>query len=230
MAKKGRFHTKLEIIRCATQMFLSKGYTNTLAKELSDELGISPGNLTYHFPTKEHLLAELTIHLCEYHQIALEQEVEDGRTSLLAYLMELTSMMSICEEDEIAKDLYTSIYQHPVTLQLLRKYDLIKVKTVFAEFCPQWSHEDFKLIEDTISGIEYAALMRDVPEEIPLEKRIPSVLDAVMKICNVPEQLRQTKIEKILQMDYRSIGKRLVEGFITYIDDVNNSALKDATD
>ena len=48
--------TKIEIIRVATDMFLKNGYTDTTIKYISDSLGISTGNLTFHYPTKEHLL------------------------------------------------------------------------------------------------------------------------------------------------------------------------------
>ena len=51
--------TKLEIVQVASRQFLEKGYSATTVSAISKELGISPGNLTFHFPTKEHLLAEL---------------------------------------------------------------------------------------------------------------------------------------------------------------------------
>ena len=60
--------TKLEIIRVATRKFLEQGYSNTSIKAICDELEKSTGNLTFHFPTKEHLLAELTQMLCHFQQ------------------------------------------------------------------------------------------------------------------------------------------------------------------
>ena len=56
--------TKLEIITEATKQFLEKGYTNTSANAVAKALGMSQGNLTFHFPTKEHLLAILVDMLC----------------------------------------------------------------------------------------------------------------------------------------------------------------------
>lgn len=104
MAYRVRFQTKLEIIKLASEMFLTVGYTETSTKRLAAELDISVGNLSYYFPTKEHLLAEMTTRLCDYHAIVMESEIDEGITSLLAYLLELTCMMSVCDESEVAKE------------------------------------------------------------------------------------------------------------------------------
>ena len=57
--------TKLEIITEATKQFLEKGYTNTSANAVAKALDMSQGNLTFHYPTKEHLLAILVDKLCD---------------------------------------------------------------------------------------------------------------------------------------------------------------------
>ena len=50
----------------ASRQFLEKGYSATTVAAISKELAMSPGNLTFHFPTKEHLLAELVDLLCSF--------------------------------------------------------------------------------------------------------------------------------------------------------------------
>mgnify|MGYP003539276353 CR=1 FL=1 len=49
-------NTKYEILQCATRLFIEKGYTSTYVTSIASELGISTGNLTFHFPTKEHII------------------------------------------------------------------------------------------------------------------------------------------------------------------------------
>ena len=227
MARRERFQTKLEIIKLASEMFLTQGYTVASTKKLAAELDISVGNLAYHFPTKEHLLAELTMRLCDYHLIVMEAEIDEGRTSLLSYLLELTSMMAICEENEIAKDLYTSVYKHPMSLKLIRQSDTEKVKHVFAEYCPDWTDEDFALTENAVSGLEYASLMRENAEDVPLDRRVKKTLNVVMKAYNVPEEIREQKLRKVLSLDYRRIGRQLIAGFTEYVETVNQRALEE---
>ena len=227
MACRERFQTKLGIIKLASEMFLTQGYTVASTKKMAAELDISVGNLAYHFPTKEHLLAELTTRLCDYHLIVMEAEIDEGRTSLLSYLLELTSMMAICEENEIAKDLYTSVYKHPMSLKLIRQSDTEKVKHVFAEYCPDWTDEDFALTENAVSGLEYASLMRENAEDVPLDRRVEKTLNVVMKAYNVPEEIREQKLRKVLSLDYRRIGRQLIAGFTEYVETVNQRALEE---
>ena len=226
MAQRERFQTKNEIIKLASQMFLTQGYTESSTKKMAEKLNISVGNLAYHFPTKEHLLAELTEKLCDYHLLVLEAEIDEGSTSLLAYLLELTSMMAVCEENEVAKDLYTSVYKHSIPLTLMRKADTQKAKQIFAEYCPDWTEEDFTLTENAVSGIEYASLMKENAQEIPLDKRIVKTLNVVMKAYNVPEDIRKQKIKKVLKIDYRKIGSQFIKGFSKYVETINQQALK----
>lgn len=228
MAYRARFQTKLEIIKLASEMFLTYGYTETSTKKLASELGISVGNLSYYFPTKEHLLAELTTRLCDYHAIVMESEMDEGRTSLLAYLLEITSMMSICDENDIAKDLYASVYRNPLTLRMIRVADTEKVKYIFKDHCPHWENEDFVLTENVVSGIEYASIMKENAESIALDRRIVKTLRMVMKAYNVPEDLIEQKIEKVLAIDYRKVGRKFVEGFSQYVSEMNERAIEEA--
>ena len=228
MAYRARFQTKLEIIKLASEMFLTYGYTETSTKKLASALGISVGNLSYYFPTKEHLLAELTTRLCDYHAIVMESEMDEGRTSLLAYLLEITSMMSICDENDIAKDLYASVYRNPLTLRMIREADTEKVKYIFKDHCPHWENEDFVLTENVVSGIEYASIMKENAESIALDRRIVKTLRMVMKAYNVPEDLIEQKIEKVLAIDYRKVGRKFVEGFSQYVSEMNERAIEEA--
>ena len=58
--------TKKEIVQIATRLFLEKGFSDTSVKLISDTLGISTGNLTFHYPTKEHLLSVRVKMLCDF--------------------------------------------------------------------------------------------------------------------------------------------------------------------
>jgi len=87
--------TKLDILKVVSRIFLEKGYTATTSRMICEELEISTGNLTYHFPTKEHILAVLVELLCEFQDEMMEQSIDEGKTSLMALCMELTAMAAI---------------------------------------------------------------------------------------------------------------------------------------
>ncbi|MBQ8600508.1 MAG: TetR/AcrR family transcriptional regulator [Clostridia bacterium] len=218
--------TKIEIIQVAMKKFLENGFSNTTAKSICEELDISTGNLTFYFPTKEHMLAVLVEMLGEFQWKMMEQLTDEGNSSLLALCLELPTIAAICEENEIAKDFYISAYSHPMTLDIIRRSDEEKAKAVFGEYCAGWTNQNFAEAEVLVSGIEYATLMT-TSDVAPLDVRVAGALNSIMMIYNVPEEIRSMKVDKILAMDYRSIGRRILEDFKEYVEEVNEQALDD---
>lgn len=51
--------TKERILAVALDMFNTQGYHNVSVREIARQLGISPGNLSYHFAQKEDILNQL---------------------------------------------------------------------------------------------------------------------------------------------------------------------------
>lgn len=212
--------TKDKILRVSTTMFLEVGYSKTSPQMIAKELEISTGNLTYYYPTKEHLLAVLTDWLCKFQWKLMQEEAEDGISSLLAVCLELMTMASACEESEVAKDFFVSTYQSPKCLEIIHNNDTARAKEVFAQYCPGWTDEQFREAEILVAGIEHATLS-NIDYTVPLETRISGALNTIMMIYNVPEEIRKIKIEKVLAMDYRSIGKRIFNEFKEYVEKAN---------
>ena len=225
MARRRVNTTKYEIIRTATTLFLEKGYSATTPKLICDELDISTGNLTYYFPTKEHLLAILVDMLCSYQGKVVHNIVEEGATSLLALSLEMATMAVICEENEIAKDLFLSAYSSPMALEIIRKNDALRSMHIYCEFCPDWTEQQYIEAEILVSGIEYATLMT-TDYSVPIQQRITGALDNIMKIYNVPESIRQQKIEKVLSMDYQTLGRNILEQFKQYVNETNENTFE----
>jgi hypothetical protein len=57
--------------------------------------------------------------------------------------------------------------------------------------------------------------------------RIAGGLDGIMKIFEVPKDVRKMKIEKVMAMDYRGIGRRILKEFIEYIETTTEHALEE---
>lgn len=225
MVMRRKNTTRLEIIQVALKMFLERGYTNTSAKAICQELGISTGNLTYYFPTKEHILAVLVELLCDFQWKMIEKETDEGYSSLLSLCLELTAMTAICEESAIGKDFYLSAYTHPITLSIIRDNDAKKAKRVFGEYCKNWKDVNYREAEMLVSGIEFATMM-PTERSAPLNVRIAGALGAIMMIYNVPEDIRRKKIDKVLAMDYLAIGKKVLSEFIKYTEEATEAALE----
>lgn len=216
--------TRKEIIRVAANFFLKDGYTKTTFRAMSQALNMSTGNMTFHFPTKEHMLAQLVDMLCDFQWKMMEEEAKDGIHSVMAICLELLTMASACEQDEVIKDFFLAAYTSPLTMDIIRENDKQRAKKVFGPFCPGWTDEQYAQAETLVSGIEYATLMT-TRASAPLEPRIQGALDLILTVYNVPEELRKDKIHKALTMNYRALSLRVLEEFRAYVDNETEQAL-----
>lgn len=228
MQKRKRIDTKLEIIQVATKMFIENGYYNTTNAKIAKEVGISVGNLNFHFPTKEDLLAVLIDELCDFQWKLMEEHVEEGKSSILALCLELTSMAAACEQNENIKELFLAAYTHLHTLEIIRRNDTEKNKKIFSEYCKDWTDIYYVEAENIVSGIEYATLMT-TSDSAPIPVRISGALNAILSVYNVPREIREQKVRKVLKLDYMTIGKNILSNFIKYITEVNLDALENKT-
>ena len=218
--------TRNEIIRLAANRFLNEGYSKTTIHSMSKALNMSSGNLTFHYPTKEHLLAALVDMLCDFQWKLLEAEAAEGYSSLAAVCLELLSIASACEQDEVAKDFFLSAYRSQMCMEMIRRNDKKRAKEVFQAFCPHWTDERFEEAETLVSGIEYATLMT-TSNSASMELRISGALNTILGIYNVPEEIRQKNIEKVLKMDYQAFGLRVLEEFREFVDKTTRQNLVD---
>lgn len=218
--------TKLEIVRVASRMFLEYGYASTTIKAISKELEMSTGNLTFYFPSKEHLLAELTEMLCAFQWALMSQETDEGGSSLMARCLELAAMAAMCEENRIAKEFYLATYTSPATLPIIRKNNSKRAQEIFRDDLPTWTERNFREAEILVSGIEYGLLMT-TEDSPPLEPRITGALNLIMQLYHVPEQTRKMKIDQVLAMDYRRIGRRIFKEFVAFVEHSSEQAMED---
>ena len=229
MAGKKSLQTKYDIVRTATKMIWEKGYSEASIKMIAKELGISTGNITYYYPTKEHLLATLVDALCKFQRNFIDEKSKEGTSTVMAVCLELMIMVHACETDPLAKDFLISCYQSPLTLKIIRENDAARSKFVFKEYCKGWTDEQFEEAEVLVSGIEYATLM-SLDEKISVQTRIEGALDKILIIYGVPEGVRKQKIQKALSYDYKNMGERVFKEFIEFVDKATEECFEQMRD
>jgi len=218
--------TKAYIIKTALELFFEKGFSKTTSTEICKKAEISKGNLTFYFPTKEDILAVLVKMMIDFQWQEMENATDEGKSSLLAYLLELSTLVSIGEEMPAMQDFFIAAYTHTLTLDLIRANDVEKIKRVFKDYTNDWDNERFTEAEIIISGIEYATLMK-TQHFVDLERRIEGGMNAIMLYFGVPQEIRSVKIKKVLSMDYRSIGNNVYQRFKDYVIQTNEHALEE---
>ncbi len=226
MARKHVNTTKLEIVRCATKLIMEVGYSATSPKMVCDQLDISTGNLTYYFPTKEHMLAEMVDMLCSFQWQRIQEEEERGSDLLRSIALELTAIASMCEYNDIARDFFHAVYTSPRCLDIVRKNDISRAKSVFYHYCSDWSDDQFREAETLVSGIEYATIMTTETSP-PLNMRIHGALHAILGIYRVPDGKRLTVAGEALSMDFEAVGRQTLASFKDFVAKTGEQMLDD---
>ena len=86
-----RMTTRERILDASRRLFNEKGYAATTLAEIAASVGIAQGNLTYHFPTKRQLVAELGKRMSqrvrEQRELHQRGAVTDDYVELLLFAM-----------------------------------------------------------------------------------------------------------------------------------------------
>ncbi len=225
MARTRVTTTKYEIIEVASEFFFKVGYSNTSPKMIAEELGLSTGNITYYFPTKEHLLSVLVEMLCDFQLKMLEAEADIGMGSVAAICFETMTVAVACEESEIARDFFTAVFQSELCRNYLRENHVKRAKRIFKNECSDWTDDEFQEAELLVMGIQYAAIVT-TNADISLKTRIAGALNQVLSIYNIDEDTRKKEIETVLEKDCREISKRVLDGFLRFVEKANTQALE----
>lgn len=97
--------TKEKILNQARVMFNERGITNTSGRDISDALGISYGNLTYHFPKKDDIIRELYLEM----QRKLDAQFQVIDNQIMALAFENKSLRQVFEIMTDYKFLYLGL-------------------------------------------------------------------------------------------------------------------------
>lgn len=209
------------------KMFLEKGFTNTSVKAISNELNISTGNLTFYFPTKEHILLELTKEITQFHTKCIDK-VAKKNDDLYSYCWEVTAQIILCEENEQARNIYLAIYSHPLTLQYVKDWTAEKNRQILGNRLKDWTYERFRRVENVTCCIERSALTEPCTDIYNIEDKIRLILTCLLKIYDISYEEREKVIGEILATDYRKTGRELLKQLTQYVEKQTEQALEEA--
>ena len=150
--------TELKIICSATKLFLENGFSKTTFTMISKDSGVLKGNIAYYFHAKEDMLFLLVQELMDFHGEIIEAVDEHSHSHLLAYALEITSQIALCETNEAARDLYYSAYNHPGTFEYIKDWTAKKNYRIFKSLHPDWTEHEFRVREHIASHMEFSAL------------------------------------------------------------------------
>lgn len=127
-------------------LFNRKGFFKVTVKEIADEMGISPGNLTYHFKRKEHLLA------------AIQQEILGGTKGIIVPVGQEITLRHF-------RDMFSKFYEVQSEYSFYFS-EIIYLLEVYPDITGAYKSATATRIEDARKLVDYyLATGRLVPEE-----------------------------------------------------------------
>ncbi len=228
MAHRENNATQQAIIDSAVRNFLVNGFHHTSAKMICEDVGISPGNLTFWFPAKADILLEFTKKIMSYHTKFIEYNKNKGTEDLFTYCLEIVVQIVLCEERENIRDIYYSMYSEPLTLAYLKDWTAEKNFNILGERLPDWDLKRFRRVANVTCCIERSALVEPCTDEYTLEDKIILTLTCLLKIYDIEKAEREKVIEEILQSDYKQTGHSLLKQLRKYVEKTNKEMLDSA--
>ena len=211
MAHRENNTTQQAIIDAAIKQFLVNGFHNTSAKKICEEVGISPGNLTFWFPSKADLLLEFTKKIMSYHTKFIEYNKNKNEENLYTYCLEIIVQITLCEEKENTRDIYYSMYSEPLTMSFLKDWTAEKNFDILGAYLPDWDLKRFRRVANVTCCIERSALAEPCTEDYTLEDKIRLTLTCLLKIYDFEKEKREKVITKILETDYKKIKTEMLK-------------------
>lgn len=108
--------TKDRILEKALELFNEKGISSVSSKHISDALGISYGNLCYHFPRKDDIILQLYLNM----QTRVDEQFKNIEQEVLNFEFMLPKLRVLFEEIYRYKFIYLGI------TKVVRHFDYIK--------------------------------------------------------------------------------------------------------
>ncbi len=206
--------TEIQIIGAATELFLKQGFSKTTHRQIAQESGIGLGTITYHYRVKEDMLRVLIEELMDFHLDIIEGSAEETNDNLYAFALEVAVQIALCENDPKAWDLYFSAYSHPATFDYIKDWGARKNFHLLQSRFPGKTEEEFRQIENIVSGIELAAFTTPTDRYFTLNDKISLFLDSMLKIYEIPGEERRKTIEKVVALECEKIAEEMFDKFV----------------
>lgn len=191
--------TREQILAAAARLFGEKGYHNVSMRTISTELGISVGNLTYHFPRK----ADLADALLEQEMKEIAVPLQPGLEVLDEYLRRM--LRSLLEHARLFSDplMFSSVpelaEEHRARIRRLRSnlLELLRVQAQAGLLRPELDGETLEELADLLMyshlGWQQQLMLFPMPVEDALRRALHLQWTAIRPYLT-PEGQRQLEV------------------------------------
>ena len=210
-AKNGQGDKKEEILRIATKLFISQGYSKTGMRQIAKEANVSLALITYYFRTKDEIARIITRHISSQNSRCIDIYVDVHKNPIL-HLGVLVNLDHMVFSSEDYAAFYKDILREDIMLDVIAFSGLKTYKCIRDKYCPEMSDQEMERLGwygNHISVSLQRTLVLYADHLHLLEEPIPSlVFDSFMSFWKFP------KVEQILEKkkkECRELAERILK-------------------
>lgn len=208
-----------QMIYAAIKLFLENGYAQTTTVAIAQAAGMSSSAFFAVFANKEVLLLKLTKWMYEKQFAITGRLLGEGYEPEMFYAVEPSIQLYIAEKSEALRELYVSSYSYAATANYIHQMATDKLVELFGAMHPQYTRQDFYELELASSGMVCSFMARKCDRNFTMEQKLRRFLSCSMTIYGVTEEKQQQVIDRVLEMDLKSVADQLVADAIHQADE-----------
>ena len=203
--------TRAQVLREAVVLFLEQGYRETTLEQIAACTGRTKSAVLRAYPDKEAILYALVTHMFSVQFSGARSMLGGNADLLLLYGVETALQLHICELSESLRDLYTTAYSLPSTMEYIYRRTAQELQQIFGKYLPDAAQSDFYELELVSAGVMRGLMARKCDMYFPIERKIAPFLRCALKIYDVPEAEREAVISRVQKMDLAAMARSMLE-------------------
>ena len=213
MSRKSSEDARKKILSVCVQLFIEKGYKETIMAEIVKTAGVSNSTFQNIFHSKDGVLMDLTEFMFE-NQFDVARKMLAKYASLgsaYLYAVETAIQLTLVELNENLREIYVEAYTFPKTMEYIYEKTSTVNYQLFHQYLPDHSESDFYEMEIGTGGIMRSYMAKPCNKYFTLEKKLDKFLEMTLAVYHVPEEDITAIRAFIAELDIKNIANTVMQ-------------------
>lgn len=213
VSRKSSEDARKKILSVCVQLFIEKGYKETIMAEIVKTAGVSNSTFQNIFHSKDGVLMDLTEFMFENQfDVAMKMLAKYASLgSAYLYAVETAIQLTLVELNENLREIYVEAYTFPKTMEYIYEKTSTVNYQLFHQYLPDHSESDFYEMEIGTGGIMRSYMAKPCNKYFTLEKKLDKFLEMTLAVYHVPEEDITAIRAFIAELDIKNIANTVMQ-------------------
>ena len=213
MSRKSSEDARKKILSVCVQLFIEKGYKETIMAEIVKTAGVSNSTFQNIFHSKDGVLMDLKEFMFENQfDVAMKMLAKYASLgSAYLYAVETAIQLTLVELNENLREIYVEAYTFPKTMEYIYEKTSTVNYQLFHQYLPDHSESDFYEMEIGTGGIMRSYMAKPCNKYFTLEKKLDKFLEMTLAVYHVPEEDITAIRAFIAELDIKNIANTVMQ-------------------